>query len=139
MAAMKEKILLLLLGGLAISYARYPGQQWKVAKAVSREWKKLNQRELHAEIRKLYRSNLVKKTKNPDGTYTFVLTAKGKLRALTYDFDHMKISRGVWDGKWRFLIFDIPEKLKHGRDALRNKIKELGFHELQKSVFVFPY
>jgi DNA-binding transcriptional regulator PaaX len=37
------------------------------------------------------------------------------------------------------VVFDIPEKLKRGRDALREKLKELGFYELQKSVFVFPY
>ncbi len=29
--------------------------------------------------------------------------------------------------------------MKRSRDALREKLKELGFYELQKSVFVFPY
>jgi len=51
----------------------------------------------------------------------------------------MKIKRENWDGKWRIVVFDIPEKIKRGRDALREKLKELGFYELQKSVFVFPY
>jgi phenylacetic acid degradation operon negative regulatory protein len=51
----------------------------------------------------------------------------------------MVIEKEKWDGKWRFVIFDIPEKLKSGRDALRKKIKKLGFYELQKSVFIFPY
>jgi len=44
-----------------------------------------------------------------------------------------------WDGQWRMVIFDIPEDLRKARDALRSKLKELGFCELQKSVFVFPY
>ena len=35
--------------------------------------------------------------------------------------------------------FDIPEKFKKAREALRLKLKELGFKELQKSVLVFPY
>ena len=35
--------------------------------------------------------------------------------------------------------FDIPEKYRQGRDALRNKLKKIGFRELQKSVFVAPY
>ena len=43
------------------------------------------------------------------------------------------------DGKLRIIIFDIPEKFRWGRDALRKKLKELGFCEFQKSVFVFPY
>ena len=37
------------------------------------------------------------------------------------------------------VIFDVPEKKKIIRDALRRKIQELGFQELQKSVFVYPY
>ena len=37
------------------------------------------------------------------------------------------------------MIFDIPEKFKKAREALRLKLKELGFKELQKSVLVFPY
>ena len=37
------------------------------------------------------------------------------------------------------VAFDIPEKYRQGRDALRNKLKNIGFRELQKSVFVAPY
>ena len=51
----------------------------------------------------------------------------------------MKIKKQVWDNKWRLVFFDIPEKYRWGRDSLRKKLKELGFFELQKSVFIFPY
>ncbi|MEK7562216.1 MAG: hypothetical protein AAB509_00850, partial [Patescibacteria group bacterium] len=139
MSALKEKILLLLMGGLAFGCSYTPQNQWKVIKTVSNEWKNINKKELHAEIHRLYRSKLVKKITNPDGTFTFVLTDKGKLRALTYNFENMKIERKDWDGKWRFVVFDVPEKFRIGRDALRGKIKKLGFYELQKSVFIFPY
>ncbi len=40
------------------------------------------------------------------------------------------------------MIFDIPTKPKiynQARNALRQKIKEPGFYQLQKSVWVFPY
>ena len=37
------------------------------------------------------------------------------------------------------MIFDIPEKKRPARDALRQEMKKLGFLELQKSVWVFPY
>jgi len=37
------------------------------------------------------------------------------------------------------VAFDIPEDYKRARDALRRKLQQLGFRELQKSVFVFPY
>ncbi|MEX2090705.1 MAG: CRISPR-associated endonuclease Cas2 [Candidatus Paceibacterota bacterium] len=44
-----------------------------------------------------------------------------------------------WDGKWRIVIFDIPEELHKKRNYLRSKLKNLGFHMLQKSVFIIPY
>lgn len=139
MSPIKKKILLLLLGGIAFGYSYTPQNQWKVIKTISREWKKIDEKELYAEMHKLYRSKLVKRTVNSDGTLTFILTEKGKMRALTYDFENMKIEKKDWDGKWRFIVFDIPEKFRVGRDSLRDKIKKLGFYELQKSVFIFPY
>ena len=52
----------------------------------------------------------------------------------------MKIEKPkIWDGKWRIVIFDIPKHKKRARDALREKLKELGFYPFQKSVWVFPY
>ncbi len=40
-----------------------------------------------------------------------------------------------WDGIWRVVIFDIPEKHKKARDALRSKLKTWGFIPWQKSVW----
>lgn len=136
----QQKILLLLFGGLALGFSYTPQRQWKVLRAIAKEWKDMDKRTLKEEIRKLYRSQLVEKRENPDGSITFVMTKKGKLQTLTYKFNQMKIDAPKhWDGKWRIVIFDIPEKLRHGRDALREKLISLGFLELQKSVFVFPF
>ncbi|KKS01165.1 MAG: repressor in the phenylacetic acid catabolism [Candidatus Yanofskybacteria bacterium GW2011_GWA2_41_22] len=48
-------------------------------------------------------------------------------------------NNGKWDGKWRVIIFDIPQELHNERIRFRKKIKSLGFVMLQKSVFIFPY
>lgn len=40
-----------------------------------------------------------------------------------------------WDGKWRLVIFDIPEKQKRLRNTLRQKLKEWGFKYWQKSLW----
>jgi len=54
--------------------------------------------------------------------------------------DDLKIKRPKkWDGKWRVLIFDIAQLKKLYREALRGKLKELGFYQLQKSVWVCPF
>jgi DNA-binding transcriptional regulator PaaX len=139
MSPAKQKILLLLLGGIALGCSYAPQRQWKILKTISREWKKINQEKLRNEINNLYRSKLVERKQNSDGSYTIVLTEKGKLKALTYYFEKMRIEGGKWDGKWRLVVFDIPEKIREGRRALREKIKELGFYELQKSVWIFPF
>ncbi|OGZ18254.1 MAG: CRISPR-associated endonuclease Cas2 [Candidatus Nealsonbacteria bacterium RBG_13_37_56] len=139
MKALKKKILLLLFGGLAFGYSITPNRQWKILKQVSREWKNINKENLRQQIKELYRSKVIKRKENPDGSYTIILTEKGRLKVLTYYFEKIKIEGGKWDGKWRLVIFDIPEKKRRGRDALRDKIREVGFYELQKSVFVFPY
>lgn len=139
MSNVKQKILLLLFAGIAFGYSYTARRQWKVLKGVAHEWKKINEEKLRNEINNLYRSKLIKRKENADGSYTLLLTEKGKLKALTYHFQKMKIEGEKWDGKWRLVVFDIPEKKRKGRDALREELKKLGFYELQKSVFVFPY
>lgn len=135
----KDKILLLLLSGAALGLAYSSNQYRRVLKDTGKEWKRINKEELKREIRNCYRSKLIKEKENTNGTITYVLTEKGKMRVLTYDFYNMNIKQKIWDGKWRAVIFDIPEKFRWGRDALRKKLRELGFCEFQKSVFVFPY
>lgn len=44
-----------------------------------------------------------------------------------------------WDGKWRVIIFDIPEKRKLTRDKLRYSLVSVGFIKIQNSVWVYPY
>ena len=68
------------------------------------------------------------------------ITENGKKKLLMYNLDNLEIKKPKkWDGVWRIVTFDIPESKKAARDALRNKLKELGFCQLHKSVFVFPY
>ena len=68
------------------------------------------------------------------------LSEKGKKRVLTFNLETMVIKKTKrWDGHWRIVIFDIPEARKPGREALRNKLKQLGFYQLQKSCFIYPY
>lgn len=67
------------------------------------------------------------------------LLDKGKKKILSYEIEKLKLNRGKWDGIWRVVIFDIPEKNRDARDFLRSKLKELGFYKLQKSVLITPW
>lgn len=44
-----------------------------------------------------------------------------------------------WNGIWYMVIFDIPEKQRRFRDVFRNRLTELGFGQLQKSIFISPF
>lgn len=139
MSPLKQKILISLLAGVGLGFTYGLNRQYKILKALRKEWKKINREKLKKAISDLYKSRLIEAKENPDGSFTYVLTQKGKLKTLTYYFQDMKIQKNNWDGKYRVVVFDIPEKLRRARDAFRWKLKELGFYELQKSVFVFPY
>ncbi|MEW5907677.1 MAG: hypothetical protein AB1643_00625 [Patescibacteria group bacterium] len=136
----QQKILLLLLGGLALGLSGSPKRYFQILKGMSKEWKEIEVRALRRAIKSLYESKLVAERQNLDGTLTIILTDKGKQKALTYDLDKMKIKKPQkWDKKWRVVLFDIPEKRKKIREALRFYLKQLAFYEFQKSVFVHPY
>ena len=45
----------------------------------------------------------------------------------------------LWDGQWRVVLFSIPENKKHLRVIFRQKLKSLGFIQLQRSTWLFPY
>lgn len=41
-----------------------------------------------------------------------------------------------WDGKWRLVTFDVPEKNRQARNWLRTELYAAGYQPLQKSVFI---
>ena len=68
------------------------------------------------------------------------LTPEGRKQAGIFQIDKLKIARPKrWDKIWRLLMFDVPQERKFSREALRGKLKELGFHQLQKSVWAYPF
>ena len=68
-------------------------------------------------------------------------TNKGRLFLLGEGLkDHLVRSKSKrWDGQWRVVTFDIPEKRRSTRDRLRGYMQAYGFKKLQSSVWVFPY
>ncbi|MBI5220503.1 MAG: hypothetical protein HY978_01540 [Candidatus Liptonbacteria bacterium] len=68
------------------------------------------------------------------------ITKLGLTHALNNTFSNLAIEKPkIWDGLWRMVIFDIPDKHKWARDSFRWKLKILGFYQVQESVFVSPY
>lgn len=49
-----------------------------------------------------------------------------------------RLSRKKWDGYWRVVAFDIPEKERKTRRLIRGKLYELGFRQFQRSIWISP-
>jgi len=136
----KKKILLFLRAGIELSATRSVKKQLRILHFARHEWSTIDQRYLSAVIREFKRDRLIDYREYGDGMVHIVLTKKGIHRTLIYKVGEMQISiPSKWDGKWRIVMFDIPEKLRKGRDALREKLRRLHFEELQKSIWVYPY
>ena len=68
------------------------------------------------------------------------LTPKGKrFAALMGEGSLVPKKPKRWDGKWRMLVFDIPETRRKVRTQIRLTLLNLGFYRLQDSVWVYPY
>lgn len=65
------------------------------------------------------------------------LTKQGQLQALLIKAKIQKPQK--WDGKWRLIVYDIPEDSRQHRHLFRKLLKEHGFYKLQQSVFISPY
>jgi len=68
------------------------------------------------------------------------LTSRGESELRRIKFRaHAMDKRKKWDGKWRVLTFDIPEKQRRLRDKVRSLLQSFGFVRLQDSVWVYPH
>jgi hypothetical protein len=113
----------------------------KLVKYASYKWKrrKNEKKRFYNIFYELKKKGLIK-MQNRSGQVYISLTEEGRKRAGKYQINDLKIKKPrKWDRKWRILIFDISNKHRLKREALRGKIKELGLYPLQKSVWVYPY
>ncbi|MBI2482203.1 MAG: hypothetical protein HYV76_01410 [Candidatus Vogelbacteria bacterium] len=136
----KKKILLLLASGTVLSLTRSPKQYYLVLRQTTKAWQEINRHALYRALSDFHHQKLIDYREHKDGTITITLTKSGEKIAHSFDLDKIKIPKPLrWDKKWRLVIYDIPNKNNKGRDALREKLKELGFYEWQKSAFIYPY
>ncbi|EKD56593.1 MAG: repressor in the phenylacetic acid catabolic pathway [uncultured bacterium] len=104
-----------------------------------RKWSKNHHYRLSKQISRLKHLKLIEKYQ--DGKDTIIeLTPIGREKAFQYLFKDINPNiPEQWDKKWRMVIFDIPEEKKSIRDTIRQKLKQMGLFQLQKSVFVYPF
>ena len=88
--------------------------------------------------KKLYKDRLVEIIEK-DGKEYLRVTNKGRKQLIEYNIDTISIKKQKWDRRWRIVVFDIPEKYRLARGVLRDKLRDIGFVKMQKSVWICPY
>jgi len=75
-----------------------------------------------------------------DGKKFLRITPAGR-KALAFEQAKvaLKNQKKKWDGRWRMVVFDIPERRRSVRFHLCAIMREIGFARLQNSVWVYPY
>ncbi len=100
-------------------YAGYGGWQYPLKKS-----------QLAQGLKRLRDRGIIEEDRTNESEILFKLTMLGQ-DILGNKFDEQK-----WDGKWRVVIFDIPEEKRRIRDLFRRKLKHWGFKIWQQSVWV---
>ncbi len=86
-------------------------------------------------ISKLKKYDWITKVDGKDETF-YKITEKGE-KAVDKLLAPLKTT-GKWDGRWRLVMFDIPESKRDVRDKLRRSLSKLGMGILQASVWISP-
>jgi CRISPR-associated endonuclease Cas2 len=129
------------MGGIITFGAAFPAILGEVHKMRQHQKKEKYERyqQIWRNFDKLKKQRMLEFVKEEDGHMVYKTNKKGEEKIKKFIFDELKINeQKKWDGKWRLVIFDIPEIRKNGRHALRRKLKELGFYQCQKSAWVHP-
>lgn len=93
-----------------------------------------------SDLRRLQARHLINFKERADGSIKIILKRRGQEVVLNYKLKELQIKKPKhWDRKWRIVMFDIPHSKRRARDAFRAKLKSLGFYQLQKSVFIYPF
>lgn len=122
-----------LVGGILIFPGITPMIRW--IEETARE----NPKAGHLAFRRMQKRGLIQ-LRGQGRQIKIVLLPKGKKQLRRYQIADLKIPKPqIWDGKWRLVMFDIPESNRTARDLIRQRLRYLGLVTIQKSVFIHPY
>lgn len=102
-------------------------------------WKRFNIPYLKRTLLRLEKQKLVEIAEE-GGRQIVKITNQGKQKIIKMALDELVVEKPkVWDGKWRLVSFDLPEKLAKERKRLVEYLRVWGFYPLHKSVYLHAY
>lgn len=136
--ATQAVLALLILSSIVVVGAVAPGLS--ILARGHRRSKYYSQKQLSDAAYSLKRNGYLTKETGLTGKSRVCLTEKGEKYFQKILFEDVCLPEPKqWGGKWTFVLFDIPIKYTKAREALRFRLKALGFYQYQKSVWVYPH
>lgn len=97
-------------------------------------------RKIYDALRYLRQRKFVDITDTSQGVKVKITTSGHEVIEFYKSIKSIKIKKPTrWDRKFRMVIFDIPAKKQSSRNVFLQKLKEMGFYMIQKSIWVYPY
>ncbi|MBI2039896.1 hypothetical protein HYT18_02390 [Candidatus Microgenomates bacterium] len=127
-----SELILLVLEKTIDGYVRFEDYIYNPGLYAYGSWgdRHLKKSELAQALKRLREKGLVETEKDTKGLI-IKLTELGK-DAL----GDISVPEKDWDGKWRVVIFDIPERKRLIRNLFRRRLRDWGFKNWQKSVWI---
>ena len=126
--------------GMVLMAASSPYGAPRLLQALGKELERRKWRQVQKVLHDLKKRKLVRMKFLGDGALEVRITKKGDGIVRKIKIDELAIPQpNHWDERWRVMIFDIPNHKHKYRLAFIQKLKNLGFRMIQKSVWVHPY
>lgn len=91
-----------------------------------------------ATLKKLIKEGLITEVKNSNEDPSYKLTKDG-FDQISLTFPLFRFTREDWDGTWRILSYEIPEKKRELRDRLRRQVATWGLGPWHRSFWLTPH
>lgn len=128
------------LGALTAAALLAPASLSALDKPLRRQLDKLDDVTRNREVSRALSYMRYNKLITEDYQHGIILTEKARRRLVRNEINSLEIPHcESWDGIWRIVFFDIPEKQKTKRDAFAGHLRRMGFAVLQRSVFASPF
>lgn len=125
-----SRAILLALEKTVDGYVRFEDFIYNPGFYVYSSGRELKKSELGQALKRLREGGLIESVKDQN-KIIFKLTTLGRESIINHE-----ILNKPWDGKWRIVIFDIPESHRRIRNLFRRNLKFWDFKIFQKSVWI---
>lgn len=118
--------ILQVIPGLGLTHGRTDRRRWYPS-------------DISRVLKRLKRDGAIRLVQHSGGSF-LQITAHGSALLAHHQLEGISPQKGGrWDKRWRLVIFDISERNKLIRDALRNQLRAWKFLMLQESVWIYPF